>query len=62
MTKKILFGIALVASLAACTEDYKDWLTPQVVNQPEKVSFGDGSISTVGVIDFKNITDEFVKV
>ena len=62
MTKKILFGLALVASLAACTEDYKDWLSPQVVNQPEKVSFGDGSISTVGVIDFNNITDEFVKV
>ncbi|MBO4821248.1 MAG: DUF5115 domain-containing protein [Prevotella sp.] len=62
MTKKILLGIALVASLAACTDDYKDWLDPQVVGQPEKVSFGDGSISTVGVIDFNNITDEFVKV
>ena len=62
MTKKILLGIVLVASLAACTDDYKDWLDPQVVGQPEKVSFGDGSISTVGVIDFNNITDEFVKV
>ena len=62
MTKKILLGIALVASLAACTDDYKDWLNPQVVGQPEIVSFGDGSISSVGVIDFNSITDEFVKV
>ena len=62
MTKKILLGMALVASLAACTDDYKDWLTPQVVDQPETVSFGDGSISTVGVIDFNSVTDERVKV
>ena len=62
MTKKILLGMALVASLAACTDDYKDWLTPQVVNQPETVSFGDGSVSTVGTIDFNAVTDEMVKV
>jgi hypothetical protein len=62
MTKKILLGMAIVASLAACTEDYKDWLDPQVVGQPETVSFGDGSITTVGVIDFNSITDEMVKV
>ena len=62
MTKKILFGIALVASLAACTDDYKDWLFPQVVDQPVTVSFGDGSVTTIGVIDLNNITDENVKV
>ena len=62
MTKKILLGMAFVASLAACTDDYKDWLSPQVVDQPETVSFGDGSISTVGVIDFNSVTDERVKV
>ncbi len=62
MTKKILLGMALVASLVACTDDYKDWADPQVVAQPETVSFGDGSITTVGVIDFNQITDERVKV
>jgi hypothetical protein len=62
MTKKILLGLALVASLAACTDDYKDWLDPQVVGQPQTVSFGDGSITTVGVIDLNNVTDENVKV
>ncbi len=54
--------MALVASLVACTDDYKDWADPQVVAQPETVSFGDGSITTVGVIDFNQITDERVKV
>ncbi len=62
MTKKILLGMAIVASLAACTDDYKDWLTPQVVDQPQTVSFGDGSITTVGVIDFNSVSDEQVKV
>ena len=62
MTKKILLGLVLVASMAACTDDYKDWLTPQVVDQPQTVSFGDGSVSTVGVIDLNSITDENVKV
>ena len=62
MTKKILFGIALVASLAACTDDYKDWLFPQVVDQPETVSFGNGSVTTLGTIDFNTVTEEMVKV
>lgn len=62
MTKKILLGMALVASLAACTDDYKDWLSPQVVDQPEKVSFGDGSVTSVGTIDFNSYAEETVKV
>lgn len=62
MTKKILLGIAFVASVIACTDDYKDWASPQVVPQPEQVSFGDGSISTVGVIDFNSVTSERVQV
>lgn len=62
MTKKILSMIALVASVAACTDDYKDWANPQVVPQPEKVSFADGSISTVGVIDLNSVTTETVQV
>ena len=62
MTKKILSLIAFVASLAACTEDYKDWVSPQTVAQPETVTFGDGSITSVGVIDLNSVTDENVKV
>ena len=62
MNKKILSMIALVASVAACTDDYKDWAEPQTVPQPEKVSFADGSISTVATIDLNSVTDERVKV
>ena len=62
MIKKILSLIAFVASVAACTDDYKDWLSPQVVPQPETVAFGDGSVSTVGVIDLNNVTAELIKV
>ncbi len=62
MTKKILSLIAFVALVAACTDDYKDWASPQVVHQPETVSFGDGSITTLGVIDLNSITDDIVKV
>ena len=43
MFKKILFGIAFVASVVACTDDYKDWASPQVVDQPEDINFGNGS-------------------
>ena len=62
MTKKILSLIAFVASVAACTDDYKDWVSPQTVAQPETVSFGDGSVTTVGVINLNSITDDNVKV
>ncbi len=62
MIKKILTMIAFVASVAACTDDYKDWLSPQVVPQPETVTFGDGSVRTEGVIDLNTVTTEFVKV
>ena len=62
MIKKILSLIAFVASVAACTDDYKDWASPQAVPQPAQVAFGDGSVSTVGVIDFNSVTAELVKV
>jgi hypothetical protein len=54
--------IALVASVAACTDDYKDWVAPQVVPQPDKVSFADGSIAAVSTIDFNSISAERVQV
>ncbi len=62
MTKKIFSMIALVASVAACTDDYKDWAEPQVVPQPSQVSFADGSIQTVSTIDFNSVTTDRVQV
>ena len=62
MKKKILFGLTFVAALAACTDDYKDWVDVPTVPQPTTVSFGDGSVTTVGVIDLNTVTDEMVQV
>lgn len=58
MIKKILFGFALLASVASCTDDYTDWAQPQSNAQEEATSFGDGSVASVGVIDFASIPDE----
>lgn len=64
MIKKILFGFALIASMASCTDDYTDWGQPQTNPQEDAVAFGDGSVASVGVIDFANIpeTQEMVQV
>jgi len=62
MMKKILFGLTCVAALAACTDDYKDWVDVPTVPQPETVSFGDGSVSAVSVIDLNSVTTEKVQV
>ncbi|MCH5309507.1 MAG: DUF5115 domain-containing protein [Prevotella sp.] len=56
MTKKILLGMAFVASMAACTDDYKDWAEPQEVPAPATVTFGEGSVSAVDVIKLADIT------
>ena len=50
--------------MASCTDDYKDWSEPQKYAQPETVSFGDGSVSSVSVINFADLAvdQELVKV
>ena len=50
--------------LTACTEDYKDWVPQQQPTQPATVSFGDGSVTEMGVIDLNNLAEgqETVKV
>ena len=60
--KKIFFGLTFVAALTACTDDYKDWAEVPSVPQPATVSFGDGSVSTVGVIDLNSVTSDKVQV
>ena len=57
MTKKIFFGLAFAALLTACTDDYKDWVSPEKVAQPEQVSFADGSVSAVDVIKMADLVD-----
>ena len=50
------------AALAACTDDYKDWSEPKSVPQESPVSFGDGSVASVGTIDFRTLEAEMVQV
>ena len=49
-------------SMASCTEDYTDWGNPQPNPQEEAVSFGDGSVTPVDVINLANVKTEKVKV
>ena len=60
--KKFLYIAAMTLLLASCTEDYKDWAEPQSNPQGEVITFGNGSITPVGVIDFAEVTEERVKV
>ena len=62
MIKKILLGMTLLMSMASCTEDYTDWGNPQSNPQEEAVSFGDGSVTPVDVIDLAKVETEKVKV
>lgn len=57
MIKKILFGFALIASMASCTDDYTDWATPQSNPQEDAVTFGNGSVAPVGTIDMAALAD-----
>lgn len=58
MTKKILFGIAFVASVAACTDDYKDWDSPAVIEQPTVATFADGAVASVSTVDLNAIEED----
>lgn len=58
MIKKLIYGLALATSMVACTEDFTDWADPQHNDQPATVSFGNGSVTEVGVIDFATIAED----
>lgn len=49
-------------AMVSCTEDYTDWGNPQTNPQEEAVSFGDGSVTPVDVIDLADVKTEKVKV
>lgn len=49
-------------SMVSCTEDYTDWGNPQSNPKEEAVSFGDGSVTPVDVINLADVKTEKVKV
>lgn len=49
-------------SMVSCTEDYTDWANPQTNPEEEAVSFGNGSVAPVDVINLADVKTEKVKV
>lgn len=49
-------------SMVSCTEDYTDWSNPQSNPKEEAVSFGNGSVTPVDVINLADVKTEKVKV
>ena len=62
MIKKILLGMTLLMSMVSCTEDYTDWANPQTNPEEEAVTFGNGSVTPVDVINLADVTGDKVKV
>ena len=54
--------MTLLMSMVSCTEDFTDWAHPQTNPEEEAVSFGDGSVTPVDVINLADVKTEKVKV
>ena len=62
MIKKIFLGMTLLMAMVSCTEDYTDWANPQTNPEEEAVTFGNGSVTPVDVINLADVTGDKVKV
>ena len=63
MTKKILFGVALLAGLSACKGDYDDWASPQSnAQQAIADKFVMTAQPTVQVINFATETADSIQL
>ena len=49
-------------AMVSCTEDYTDWGKPQTNPQEDAVTFGNGSVAPVDVINLADVKTEKVKV
>ena len=60
----MFMAAAALLGLAACTEDYKDWVPQEQPTQPEVVSFGNGAVATVTATDLNGLAEgeEWVQV
>ena len=63
MTKKILCGIALVAGLVSCNEDYDNWDSPQTNTENEAVQKLVMEVTpNVDFIDFANLAGDDIQL
>lgn len=58
----ILLAGLTAFTLSACDESFDDWTKPASNAQEALVSFTNGSVAPVGLIDFANVSDTYVKV
>lgn len=61
MFKKLLYGMAVVASLTACSEDFTDWLDPQA-NGQDGMKTASFTVNPVDAIDLANVTTDSVQI
>ena len=54
--------MTLLMSMVSCTEDFTDWGKPQTNPQEDAVTFGNGSVAPVDVINLADVNTEKVKV
>ena len=54
--------MTLLMSMVSCTEDFTDWGKPQTNPQEDAVTFGNGSVAPVEVINLADVQTEKVKV
>ena len=54
--------MTLLMSMVSCTEDFTDWGKPQTNPQEDAVTFGNGSVAPVDVINLADVKTEKVKV
>ncbi len=61
MIKKFLYGFAIIAALAACTDDYDDWANPQT-NAPDGSITVESSATEAEPIEFANVDTTHVQL
>lgn len=61
MFKKLLYGMAVVATLASCSEDFTDWTDPQA-NGAEGTKTASLTVTGVDQIDLATVTTDSIKI
>ena len=61
MLKKLIYGLAMVGALTACTDDYDDWAVPQS-NEPEESKLVNLTVKDTTAIDLATIEGDSVAV
>ena len=61
MMKKILYGLTLMAAMASCTDDYKDWASP-ISNPEEAPQSVTLSVNNAAAVNYDGLTADSVQI